>query len=72
MIVEKKVFKIAKQIKAENCSVAGGKCVRNDKEELTRTDAERHITWKKHYQKPEKFGLRRSSNWTSTANRKRM
>ena len=56
----------------ENCSVAGDKCVRNDKEELTVTDAERHLAWKKHYQRPEKSGLRRFSNWTSTANRQRM
>ena len=56
----------------ENCSVAGDKCVRNDKEELTVTDAERHLAWKKHYQRPEKSGLRRFSNWTSTANIQRM
>ena len=59
-------------MKAENCSVAGGKCVRDDKEELTLTDAERYLAWKKHYQRPEKSGLRRSSNWTSTANIQRM
>ena len=70
--IRKEVFKIAKQMKAENCSVAGGKCVRDDKEELTLTDAERHLAWKKHYQRPEKSGLRRSSNWTSTANIQRM
>ena len=68
-MIIKEVFKIAKQMKAENCSVAGDKCVRNDKEELTLTDAERHLAWEKHYQRS---GLRRSSNWTSTANRQRM
>ena len=67
--IRKEVFKIAKQMKAENCSVAGGKCVR---EELTLTDAERYLAWKKHYQRPEKSGLRRSSNWTSTTNIQRM
>ena len=59
-------------MKAENCSVAGDKCVGNDKEELTLTDAERHLPWKEHYERPEKSGLRRSSNWTSTTNRPRM
>ena len=59
-------------MKAENCSVAGDKRVGNDKEELTLTDAERHLPWKEHYERPEKSGLRRSSNWTSTTNRPRM
>ena len=68
----KEVFKIAKQMKAENCSVASDKCVRNDKKELTLTDAERHVAWKKYYERLGKSGLRRSSNWTSTANRQRM
>ena len=48
-------------MKAENCSVAGDKCVRNDEEELRFTDAERHLAWKEHYGRPEKSGLRRSS-----------
>ena len=59
-------------MKAENCSVAGDKYVGNDKEELTLTDAEKHLPWKEHYERPEKSGLRRSSNWTSTTNRPRM
>ena len=57
-------------MKAENCHVVGDKCVRNDKEELTLTDAKRHLAWKENNERPEKSGLRRSSNWTSTTIRR--
>ena len=38
-----KVFKIAKQMKAENCSVNGDKCIKTDKGELALTDAEKNL-----------------------------
>ena len=57
---------------AENCHVVGDKCVRNDKEELTLTDADRHLAWKENNERPEKSVLRRSSNWTSTTIRRGM
>ena len=68
----KEVFKIAKQVKAENCSVAGDECVKNNNKEMTLNDAERHLAEKENYERPEKSGLRRTSNLTSATNRQRM
>ena len=39
----KEVVKIAKQMKAKNRDVVSGKCIENDKGELTLTDAEKHL-----------------------------
>ena len=44
----KDVFKIAKQMKAENCDLVGGKCIKNDKGKLVLPDAEKHLAWKEH------------------------
>ena len=44
----KDVFKITKQMKAENCDVVGDKCIKNDKGKLVLTDAEKHLVWKEH------------------------
>ena len=47
----KKIFKFAKQMKAENCEVVGDKCVKDDKRELVLTDAEKHLAWKERYER---------------------
>ena len=38
-------------MKVKNCDVVGDKCVKNDKVEVTLTDAEKHLTWKEHYER---------------------
>ena len=49
----KGVFKIAKQMKAENCDcdVVGDKCIKNNKGEVALTDAEKYLAWKEHYER---------------------
>ena len=42
---------IVNQMKAENCSVVGGKCVKNDKGELAFTNGKKHLTSKGHYER---------------------
>ena len=47
----KEIFKIAEQMKAENCDIFGNKCITNDKEGLAINDAEKHLAWKEHYER---------------------
>ena len=46
-----KIFKIARAIKDTNKDVTEGKCVRNDKENLTLSDEAKLSVWKEHSQR---------------------
>ena len=46
----KNVFKLAKQIKAENSDIIGDPCIINNKGEMAFSDSEKLEAWKEHYE----------------------
>ena len=46
----KNVFKMAKQIKAENSDIIGDPCIINNKGEMAFSDSEKLEAWKEHYE----------------------
>ena len=45
------IFRVSKQMRAENQDVIGEKCIRGVDGNLTLDDASKNLTWKQHYER---------------------